>query len=253
MLHFLKRRAPSRPALPPGHRVYAIGDVHGCLAELESLLALIEDDDRGRSAARTQVILVGDLIDRGPQSAKVVERLMRPLGWAPHHVLRGNHEDALVSVLNGDLPMLDIWLDNGGDAALASWGVVLDEHRQVDDNCLVEIIRRAIPMDQQQWLSQRKIAYHLGEFFFVHAGIRPRVRLLDQDDFDCLWIRDAFLSSRDRHEAVIVHGHSIADDVELRPRRIGLDTGAYRTGKLSAVGLEGDACWVLQTPVQADR
>ena len=249
---FLERRRPEPPALPEGRRVYAVGDVHGRLDLLETLLARLEADNAARGAADTDVILLGDLIDRGPDSARVVERAMTSLGWARLLTLRGNHEDAMLAALDGDRDMCRLWLRNGGKEALASWGV---PDTVIADGTLGEVTeaaRRAVPPHQFAFLSRAPHSMRIGSYYFVHAGVRPGVGLDDQRSSDTLWIRDEFLRSTADHGAVIVHGHSIALEVEERPNRIGVDTGAYATGKLTALGLEGTERWLIQTGAAQD-
>lgn len=240
-----KRRA--LPALPAGERIYAIGDVHGRLDLFEDMLARLAADNAGRPRARALVILLGDLIDRGPDSAAVVRRAMRPLGWAQTRLLRGNHEAAMLDALDGDRAMLSIWLRNGGIAALESWGLDRDTIGTASAEALLDLMRAAIPAAERGWLLQAAPALQIGDYYFVHAGVRPGVKLADQRIEDMLWIRDEFLDSRRDHGAIVVHGHSIADDVEERDNRIGIDTGAYASGRLTALGLEGSERWFIQT------
>ncbi len=249
---FLERRPPEPPAVPQGRRVYAIGDVHGRLDLLDILLARLEADTAARGAADTDVILLGDLIDRGPESSRVVERAMTSLGWARLLVLKGNHEDAMLAALDGDRDMCRLWLRNGGPEALASWGVA---PAVIADGTLGEVIeaaRSAIPPHQFAFLSQAPHSIRIGDYYFVHAGVRPGVGLADQQPGDSLWIRDEFLRSTADHGAVVVHGHSITPEVEERANRIGLDTGAYATGRLTALGLEGTDRWLIQTGAAPD-
>ena len=244
---FLERRRPEPPALPEGRRIYAIGDVHGRADLLDDLLARIAADTMTRGPADTDVILLGDLIDRGPDSAGVVERAMTPPSWARLLVLKGNHEDAMLAALDGDRDMCRLWLRNGGPEALASWGVA---EAIIADGTLGEVTeaaRRAIPVHQLAFLSQAPHSILIGNYYFTHAGVRPGVALDNQQPNDLLWIREEFLKSRSDHGAVVVHGHSIALEVEERPNRIGLDTGAYATGRLTALCLQDKDRWFLQT------
>ncbi|CAA9538118.1 MAG: Serine/threonine protein phosphatase [uncultured Sphingomonadaceae bacterium] len=236
------------PATVPGERVYAIGDVHGCFDLLEPLVARIRADDAARMPCRTTIVLIGDIVDRGPRSADVV-RLLMPLAPRTDRlvVLKGNHEDMMVHALRGDLVVLQTWIRLGGDATLRSWGVPTDA-LDLPPRDLLKTARSKIGGKTLAWLDALPLSYRSGDFFFVHAGIRPGVSLAKQDPDDLIWIRDEFLANDETHPAVIVHGHTIAaDGPELRHNRIGLDTGAYRTGKLSAVGLEGEDRWTLTT------
>lgn len=236
------------PALAPGERVYAIGDVHGCFDLLESLVTRIRADDASRASCRTTILLIGDIVDRGPRSADVVGLLM-PLAQRTDRlvVLKGNHEDMMVHALRGDLVVLQTWLRLGGDATLRSWGVPAEALGEPGRD-LLKAARSKVKRKTLAWLDELPLSYKSGDFFFVHAGIRPGVSLAKQDPDDLIWIRDEFLTNDDMHPAVIVHGHTIAaDGPELRHNRIGLDTGAYRTGKLSAVGFDGEDRWTLTT------
>lgn len=243
------RKARPGPSVPPGVRAYAIGDVHGRADLLADLLARIRADAAARPAAETLVILLGDLIDRGPDSAATVALAMRPLGWARTIALKGNHEDAMAGALDGDTRTLGVWLRNGGRAALASWGIdpAIADDPQATAGEVTAAIAAAIPPAQRAWLAARPLHFRLGDYYFVHAGVKPGVPLDRQTRRDALWIRDEFLESRRDHGAVVVHGHSITVEIEDLPNRIGLDTGAYATGRLTALGLEGDRRWFLQT------
>lgn len=243
---FFSRKPSPAPAVPPGLRVYAIGDVHGRIDLLDALLAKIEADSARRPRGEVLVLLLGDLIDRGPDSAAVVRRAMRPLGWGRLQSLKGNHEAAMLDALDGDRKMLSIWLRNGGDAALRSWGfdaALLDE---ADVGKIADALHQAIPAAERAFIARCPLSLRIGDYFFVHAGIRPGVRLEQQSDQDMLWIREEFLDSSRNHGAVVVHGHSIAETVEALPNRIGIDTGAYASGRLTAIGLEGESRWFLE-------
>jgi len=237
---------PRRPELPEGSRVYAIGDVHGRLDLLRALLSRIRKDDAGRPPADTRIILLGDLIDRGPDSAGVVAMAMQPLDFATVTALQGNHEAMMLAALDGNPEALAGWLRFGGRQALASWGVAQRLLEDDDADRILDAARALIPEAQRQWLAERPKGVHLGDYYFVHAGVRPRLPLHRQSDEDQLWIREPFLSSRARHFAMIVHGHSVTPDVEWMPNRIGIDTGAYATGRLTALALDGAHQWILQ-------
>jgi len=240
-------RAP--PRIPATHRVYAIGDVHGRLDLLEQLVATIRADNAGRGPAQVWIILLGDLVDRGPDSAAIVARCMAFTQRSDHFVvLRGNHEAMMVDAIGGNLLALSLWLRHGGGPALSSWGV--SEHL-VGAGASPELLRAAraqVPADVVQWLAALPLTWTLGDYLFVHAGVRPGCSLTDQRAEDLLWIRKEFLESEADEGYVVVHGHSISDEgVVVRPNRIGIDTGAYRTDVLTALALEGTERWVLAT------
>ena len=238
------------PRIPEGERVYAIGDVHGRLDLFEQLVSLIRRDNAGRSPARVTLICVGDIIDRGPDSAEIVRRCML-FGERTDRfvVLKGNHEAMLVDSLSGNFLALSLWLRSGGDAALSSWGVSDDLVATGPSKELVRAARALIPAKTRAWLGDLPLLCRRGDYLFVHAGIRPGIDIDLQTPEDLLWIRGEFLRSEaDHHGIVVVHGHSVSDGgVVSKPNRIGVDTGAYRTNILSATMLEADERWVLST------
>jgi len=247
MFDWLKpRRAP--PRIPEGRRVYAIGDIHGRLDLFVELLDRIEVDNARRPPASIDVVLLGDIIDRGPQSAQMVDMLMGLQNdLATLHVLKGNHESAMVEALSGNPGAMGRWIANGGDAALRSWGIGEDLIDVADPAALRAALAAAVPAPVAAWLDGLPLSYRVGDYLFVHAGIRPGIPLDDQNPIDLMWIRADFLDSRADHGVMVVHGHTIRPEVETRRNRIGIDTGAYRTGKLTALGLEGASRWVLST------
>ena len=248
MRSLFRRRPPKAAEIPAGRRVYAIGDIHGRLDLLDALLDRIHADDGARAPAETQIILLGDLIDRGPESAGVVRRAMAgDARFGAFATLRGNHEASLLSVLAGDLRWLKSWLAYGGRAALASWGVPHAVLAGEDGDAIAAAARAAVPAEERMWLASLPAMRRIGDYAFVHAGVRPGIALDDQTEDDLLWIRDEFLDDESEHGAVIVHGHTISRDAQLRVNRIGIDTGAYLSGMLTAVGLEGVERWFLAT------
>ncbi|GGI67686.1 metallophosphoesterase [Polymorphobacter multimanifer] len=245
-LKTLLRRKASTQGLP-GERIYAIGDIHGRLDLLDELMARIDRDMASRPPMRTRCVILGDFIDRGLQSSAVMTRLAE-LDPDKYIVLKGNHEAALLDTLRGDHDAAEVWARFGGVATLASFGVSADSIDPEDSGQLISLARRVIPAPLADWLAQRPLSFRAGGYYFVHAGVRPGVALARQTEADLLWIRDMFTESDADHGAIIVHGHSIREaGAEIMPNRIGIDTGAYRTGRLSAVGLEGDQVWTLAT------
>lgn len=235
--------------IPAGERVYAIGDVHGRLDLLEELVAAIRADNASRGPARVRIILVGDIIDRGPESAAIVDRCMAFTARTDSFVvLKGNHEAMMVDALRGDYIALALWLRHGGTAALQSWGVAEDVIAAGASPALIRAARDQVPANVAAWLAALPLMLRVGDYLFVHAGIRPGRPIEDQTADDLLWIRGEFLESEADEGFIVVHGHSISDDgVVVRPNRIGIDTGAYRTGVLSALAVEGDRRWILAT------
>ena len=235
------------PRVPPGTRVYAIGDVHGRLDLLTTLVARIEEHDRGRPAAETTLILVGDLVDRGPDSAGVLRfvRQLRDAGRFRVRVIRGNHEEILMLAAQGSARATRALVDIGGEATIRSFGVTDEEFASGSYGDLANLLRARIPEEDMALLDDTEDLIEIGDYAFVHAGIRPGVALTDQNIKDLRWIRREFLDSNRRHGKVIVHGHTVTPEIEERPNRLGLDTGAYESGRLSAVGLEDDQRWFL--------
>ena len=234
-----------QPAVPSGIRLYAIGDIHGQADLLAELLRRIEQDNAARAPAKVRTILIGDVIDRGADSAKLALHLSArmPAGLI---CLRGNHEAAMVDAWNGDRDALRMWLAHGGSDTLAGFGATVAELEGEEEEQLAAL-RARVPRSVIGWMQALPLSYACGDYLFVHAGVRPGVALARQTAEDLLWIRGAFLSSTRSHGKMIVHGHTPTEDVEILPNRIGIDTGAYASGRLSAIGLEGTARWVLQT------
>lgn len=242
------RSLSAPPRVASGDRIYAIGDVHGCFDLLEELIGRIRQDNASRAPRRTIIIQVGDMIDRGSRSAEVVDLMMRFTCLTKNLVvLKGNHEQVMVDALHGDPGMLKGWLRVGGREALESWGVPSEVFEQ-SPKAILKAARKAVPGKTRTWLENLPLYYQSGDFMFVHAGIRPGVPLARQEPDDLLWIAEDFLDDPEAHFAVIVHGHSIEETGPvLHPNRIALDTGAYRTGRLSAVAFEGAERWVIST------
>lgn len=237
-----KRKSPDDGA----RRVYAIGDVHGRLDLLSRMMGLIRADVASGPARPSRVVLLGDFIDRGPESAPLIGALMRLRREPNFVVLKGNHEAAMVDALNGDYAALDLWLAHGGKATLASFGLDMARLDPEDSIQMLRAAREVVPAPVRQWLAGLPTFVRNGPYYLVHAGIRPGVPLDRQTDESRLWIGDEFTSSTADHGAVVVHGHRIYEDgVHIAPNRIGVDTGAYRTGRLSAVRLEGNRCRVI--------
>ncbi len=244
------RRGDSpRPQIPFGQRVYAIGDVHGRLDLLLPLLAHIRDDSAARHRADTHIVLLGDLVDRGPYSAETVEFFVSAMpGFATFHYLMGNHEEAMLRALDPeDSGAENAWLKFGGYETLASYGVPVASLGE--DIPPAATLRQYIPERHREFLSTFKETARFGDYYFVHAGIRPGLSLETQHPEDTRWIRHEFLDYRGDFGAFIVHGHSISTEPDLQTNRMGIDTGAYRSGTLTALGLEGDRRWLIRASV----
>lgn len=251
----LPTRPTARPRGARGHRAYVIGDVHGRLDLLDRLLGMIHRELEERPARRTLLVFVGDLIDRGPSSAQVIERLRtyRRAGVRPIFLL-GNHEEVLLRILDGDPLPVASWLKFGGAQCLASYGADAAALARSSDAQVLEAVGRAIPRSHVDFLKTFADTCRFGDYLFVHAGIRPGVELDLQAQSDLRWIRGPFLLDDSDHGFVVVHGHTVTEGVDERVNRIGIDTGAYRSGLLTALAIEGDKRWFLDTaaaPVDA--
>lgn len=237
----------SAPCPPEGRRIYAIGDIHGSATLLTRLIDRIRADAAARDARHETLIILGDFIDRGADSAAVMNGLFANRSSENLVVLLGNHESAMVSAYRGDRSALAFWLKFGGVETLASFGVDMAGMGAADIEAAMIRLRRSVPEHLIEWMETLPTSYRAGDYLFVHAGIRPRIRLARQKPADFLWIRDEFLASEDDHGVVVVHGHSQVERVQFKPNRISLDTGAYQSGVLSAVGLQDSERWVIDT------
>lgn len=229
------RQAPA--ALPPGQRIYAVGDVHGRFDRLRDVHGTIAADLAERPIGDVLLIHIGDYIDRGPDSADVIETLLRGPPFAGVRVinLKGNHEDLLLTALANPerRDFAENWLHNGGVASLESWGV-----RPGSGGA--EEWRRQIPAEHLEFLNNLALRHTAGGYLFVHAGVRPGVPLQDQTTEDLMWIREPFLSFTGDFGAVVVHGHTPIREPAVRPNRVGIDTGAVMGGRLTCAVFEGD-------------
>jgi serine/threonine protein phosphatase 1 len=239
-----KQSAP--PRIDPATRLYAVGDIHGCDDLLAAMHDLIWNDARGHDAVRKLVVYLGDYVDRGPASCAVIGRLLDETlpGFEAVHLL-GNHEDGMLQFLI-DARIGPHWLAYGGAATLRSYGV---EPPQTDrDLPLVqEELRARLPARHLAFLRRLRLSHVEGDYLFVHAGIRPGIALDDQRPEDLLWIREEFLQSTRDFGKIVVHGHTIVDEPERRANRIGIDTGAFASGILTALVLQGEQVGFLQT------
>lgn len=220
--------------LPEGVRVYAVGDSHGCADRLAEMHAMIAEHAADSGPARIVLVHLGDYVDRGPDSAGVIEILRgpSPVPGASVVNLIGNHEQMMLAGLDprAEEEVVQFWLDNGGGATLESYGADPEDMRSWD----------AVPQGDLLFLRTLRPSLPLGGYFFAHAGVRPEVALDRQDPMDLAWIREPFLSWRGRLPAVVVHGHTPAEGPEVLPHRIGIDTGAVFGGPLTCAVLEGE-------------
>ena len=223
-----------------GVRAYAIGDVHGRRDLLELLLARMDAERLADPRPEDHVILLGDLIDRGPESRGVIDLLLERQGRDPAlTLLSGNHEEMLLAILNGDTAHLDRWLRFGGAACAASYGIDPHALGTMPTESARQQLLAAIPPTHLALLRGLRPYLVLGGYVFVHAGVRPGIPIERQLTRDLHWIRAPFLQSTADHGAMVVHGHSISDEPAILPNRIGVDTGAYATGRLTALCIDG--------------
>ena len=235
-------RVPA-PRVPEGARVYVIGDIHGRLDLLTQLRERIVLDSGDFTGERKVMVYLGDYVDRGPQAKEVIDLLVdEPLGGFESVHLEGNHEKFFLDFL-GDASVWPLWLYNGAGATISSYGV----SSTAGAESVQAEFRARIPARHLEFLSALALSHTEGDYFFVHAGVRPGVALEDQDEADMIWIRDLFLSSDADHGKIVVHGHSIARQPEIEANRIGIDTGAYATGTLTCLVLEGEGRAFLHT------
>jgi len=232
--------APVSPQVPAGTRVYAIGDVHGRADLLERLRTVIVEDAQWHPIERKVVVYLGDYVDRGPDSRGVVDMLARgALSGFESVFLKGNHEDSLLQFLT-DPGITPAWMAYGGEATLYSYGVRPPDSRKVEDILAAQkAFVQALPPEHLTFLQALKLMHIEGDYAFVHAGFRANVPIEFQDPQDMMWIRNEFLDSAADFGKVAVHGHTIADRPEIRRNRIGIDTGAFATGTLTCLVLEG--------------
>jgi len=240
------------PAVPAGQRVYAVGDIHGRADLFARLIEAIDADDRRRtelpgavSPTISTVILLGDLIDRGPDSRGVLDLAAR---WGQRRnvrILMGNHEEMFLQSLD-KIETLRHFLRFGGRETVLSFDIDEQLYAQASFEEVQAMMHARIPPATIDFIRRFEDSIRIGDYVFVHAGIRPGVALDTQTPEDLRWIREPFLSHAQGHGAVIVHGHTITDGPDVRPNRLGVDTGAYQSGKLTALVLEGEERGLIQ-------
>jgi len=244
-----------RAETPAGTRVYAVGDVHGCAPLLDRLHTLIREDARRAQEKRKVVVYLGDYVDRGADSAGVIDRLLDdPLPGFETVCLRGNHEAFMLRFLD-DSSVGALWMMNGGSATLASYGVTETRPGRLPSGAdgLRAAFREKLPAAHLRFLEGLELMHREGDYVFVHAGIRPGTPLDKQTEDDLLWIREPFLDSPADHGCVVVHGHTPIDSPEMLFNRINVDTGAVWTGRLTAVVLHGKERRFLDTRTGCGR
>ena len=238
-----KAQVVVKPRTPDGALIYAVGDIHGQLHLLNALLEKITADAARSDAESRVLVFLGDYVDRGPDSAGVIERLVSglPEGFEVR-CLMGNHEAILLKFLE-EPETLGHWLMNGAEATLASYGVDApgsDASASAISACRNRFASALLPA-HLAFLSGLQLFASFGDYLFVHAGIRPGVPMQDQSRKDLMWIREDFLESEADFGALVVHGHTPGREPVVRPNRIGIDTGAFVNRRLTALRLFGEA------------
>lgn len=244
---FLRQSGPTKATQPrrrfalgqpgPSYPLYAVGDVHGCMDQLLDAERRIRQDARQYKKAGL-TILLGDYVDRGPRSAAVLEHLARPSDATLRRVpLCGNHDDVFLQFLR-DPSQIDRWLEFGGRQTLLSYGMDAEHlvSRSGGDPALMRsILKDIVPAHHVEFLESLPVMLEVGDYVFVHAGIRPELPLEEQRDEDLMWIRQSFLSKGPMLPKIIIHGHTPVEKPEFAAGRIGIDTGAYYSGHLAVL------------------
>lgn len=249
-----KRKAKKkrvRASVPEGARYYVIGDIHGRLDLYKALIKAIEKDDAENGPADTQVILLGDLVDRGPDSAGVIAKTRKWQKSRAVRVLAGNHEEMFLRSFE-KTDVLRHFLKHGGRETILSYGITKKAFNALTLEELFAKLPDLVPMEDREYLESFEEMIIAGDYAFVHAGIDPATPIANQKRSDLLWIRERFLDHDGPLEKVVVHGHTIFDKVIDCGNRIGIDTGAFRSGVLSALVLEGDTRRVIQASGNGD-
>jgi serine/threonine protein phosphatase 1 len=239
---------PGKERLPPGVRVYAIGDVHGRVDLLEKLYGLIAADLKAHPVEKVMEVFLGDYVDRGPNSREVIDWMLAGPRVARKRIcLRGNHELMMQAFLE-DASVIGSWGQYGGLETLYSYGVKVklpmgdERHEEVQ-----QAFRAVLPASHAEFLRSLRPMASAGGYYFAHAGINPARPLADQVEDDLYWIREPFLSHGRALEKIVVHGHTPTELPEVEVHRIGIDTGAYVTGRLTSAVLEGPELRFLST------
>lgn len=236
-----------RPSLPIGLRVYAVGDIHGRLDLLDDLLAQIEADITSRPIEEPLYVFLGDYVDRGSSSRETIDRLIAHGARNESVFLKGNHEAIAIKCLR-DPALFDQWMRLGGAETLISYGVVPDTLANGKPIAMLQAaFHEALPPAHFRFFRDLQTSFGCGDFFFVHAGVKPRVELSQQKESDLLWIREEFLTSSQDFGKIVVHGHTPTREIEVAPNRINIDTGAFATDRLTCLVIEGSDLSVIDT------
>ena len=238
-------RKSRQPRVPDGIRIYAIGDIHGRVDLLDQALNRIDADLAKNPASFEIEVYLGDYIDRGPDSRQVLDRLVARNRTHRMVFLKGNHETYLADFVNNP-PILDDWQRIGGLETLMSYGITPSINAAAPAQARLAVtFGQALPESHRRFLGDLKTSFTCGDYFFVHAGVRPGIPLAKQREEDLLWIRQEFLLCEDDFSKIIVHGHTPVLQPDFHPNRINIDTGAYATGRLTCLVLETDKTRIL--------
>ncbi len=228
------------PCVPKGTRIYAVGDVHGRADLLEQVFARIDQDGADYPGFRDIEVFIGDYVDRGPSSSHVIGQLIQRSEYRETVFLRGNHEELMLAFLQNPAVLGD-WRQVGGLETLMSYGLqpVMHPSRQQQIE-LCASFNRMMPRRHRDFLQKLRDSYVCGDYFFVHAGVRPGVPLSRQSEQDLRWIRNDFLEHGESFEKFVVHGHTPVIEPQILANRMNIDTGAYATGNLTCFAFESD-------------
>jgi serine/threonine protein phosphatase 1 len=246
MLGVLKsRQSTKKPRLPEGIRIYAFGDIHGRADLLKKMFTVIDADLARNPVHRPIHVFLGDYVDRGPDSAGTLDLLIDRSRHFETVCLKGNHEAYMLEVLR-DPGKLAEWRKFGGLSTLMAYGLQPSLNPDADEQVeLIQTLAKQMPDTHLRFLESLLPSFLCGDFFFVHAGVRPGVPLKEQAEADMLWIRDEFLDSKENFGKFIVHGHTPVREPDIRPNRVNIDTGAYATGNLTLLTIQGDSMLAL--------
>jgi serine/threonine protein phosphatase 1 len=241
MRGFRSRKKAKRPFLPEGIRIYAFGDIHGRSDLLKQMFTVIDADIARNPVRRPIEVFLGDYIDRGPDSAQTLDLLIERGLRRETVFLKGNHEAYFLEVLH-DATKFDDWRQIGGLQTLMSYGIQPTLNPDAAERSdLIRALTLVIPGDHLSFLETLQSSFVCGDFLFVHAGVRPGVPLNEQQEADVLWIRNKFLDSDENFGKFIVHGHTPVREPDIRTNRINIDTGAYATGNLTLLAIQGSS------------
>jgi serine/threonine protein phosphatase 1 len=231
-------RPRTKPRVPEGVRIYAVGDIHGRADLLDQVFDRIDADLTANPVPHGIEVFLGDYIDRGPASREVLDRLVARSLTHRSVFLKGNHETYLASFV-ANPGLLKDWQRYGGLETLISYGIAPSINADMDTQArLAAALDQALPESHCRFLAGLKLSFTCGDFLFVHAGVRPGIPLAKQREDDLLWIRQDFLLYEGDFGKIVVHGHTPVSEPDLRRNRINIDTGAYATGRLTCLKLE---------------